>query len=72
MGEIIRGERTIQPNPVSSHSYSESWQGTTNNPHYTHRVWKDSSPERVEARMNGALGEIPTSEYRVIERPRSR
>lgn len=65
MSEIIRGARTIREHPDESPKVR--WHGTTNNPHYSSRVWRDESPEAVEAKMNGALGTIPSREYQVEE-----
>lgn len=71
MGGIpIRGERTIRSGTDAIGVPIDGWEGSTSNPHYAHRRWVGTKPEQVEAYMNRALGEIPTSDYRVLEGPR--
>jgi hypothetical protein len=67
-GIPIAGQRTIRSGTDALGIPIEGWEGSTANAHYAHRRWKGAKPEVVEAQMNRALGEIPTSEYRVLER----
>lgn len=62
----VSGQRTIRHEPDKA--YSHLWQGEIDNKAYIGRHWRDSTPERVEKQMNQALGEVPTSQYDVIEK----
>jgi hypothetical protein len=67
-GIPIAGQRTIRSGVDALGIPIDGWEGSTANNHYAHRRWRDTEPEKVEAQMNRALGEIPTGEYRIIER----